>query len=110
MMKMTKFNVNVIDVMVTEWNEEYKDWSGDNFSKHGFELGVAKSNKLDDVITTINTMFDVKKEHVEINDNGHLMYAIKVDMVAMQDDDGHFLVDNIVVDGTAVIILYGILS
>ncbi|WBF81130.1 hypothetical protein FMLHJGGC_00077 [Staphylococcus phage BSwM-KMM1] len=93
---MTKFNVNVIDVMVTEWNEDYQDWSGDNFSKHGFDLGVAKSNKLDDVITTINTMFDVKKEHVEINDNGHLMFAIQEDEEAMQDDNGHYLVDYIV--------------
>lgn len=90
---MTKFNVNVIDVMVTEWNEEYQDWSGDEFSKQGFDLGVAKSNKLEDVLATVNTMFDIKKEDVEINDNGHLMFAIQEDVEAMQDDNGHFLVD-----------------
>lgn len=93
---MIKFNVNVVDVMVTEWNEEYQDWSGDEFSKQGFDLGVAKSNKLDDVLATVNTMFDVKKEHVEITEVGHLMFAIQEDEEAMQDDDGHYLVDYIV--------------
>ena len=93
---MTKFNVNVVDVMVTEWNEEYQDWSGDNFSKHGFHLGVAKSNKLEDVLATVNTMFDVSLYGVEINDVGHLMFAIQEDEEAMQDDDGNYLVDYIV--------------
>lgn len=93
---MTKFNVNVIDVMVTEWNEEYQDWSGDEFSKQGFDLGVAKSNKLDDVITTINTLFDVKKEHVEVNEDGQLIFTVIEDVEAMQDDYGHYMVDYIV--------------
>lgn len=90
---MTKFNVNVFDVMVTEWNEEYQDWSGDNFSKQGFHIGSPKSNKLDDVITTINTMFDVKKEHVEVTEDGQLIFTVVEDEEAMQDDNGHFLVD-----------------
>lgn len=90
---MIKFNVNVVDVMVTEWNEEYQDWSGDEFSKQGFDLGVAKSNKLDDVLATINTMFDVEKEHVEITEVGQLIFTVIEDEEAMQDDNGHYLVD-----------------
>lgn len=93
---MTKFNVNVIDVMVTEWNEEYHDWSGDEFSKQGFYLGIAKSNKIDDVITTINTIFDVKKEHVEVNEDGQLIFTVIEDVEAMQDDYGYYMVDYIV--------------
>ena len=92
-MKMTKFNVNVFDVMVTEWNEESQDWSGDEFSKQGFVLGNSKSNKLDDVITTINTMFDIKKEDVEVNEEGQLIFTVVEDVEAMQDDNGHYLVD-----------------
>lgn len=93
---MIKFNVNVIDVMVTEWNEEYQDWSGDEFSKQGFDLGVAKSNKLDDVLATIKTMFDISLYGVEINDDGHLVFSIQEDEEAMQDDEGNYLVDYIV--------------
>lgn len=93
---MTKFNVNVIDVMVTEWNEEYKDWSGDEFLKQGFGLGVAKSNKLDDVLATVNTMFDISLYGVEINDEGNLVFSIQEDEEAMQDDEGNYLVDYIV--------------
>lgn len=93
---MTKFNVNVADVMVTEWNEEYQDWSGDEFFKGGFDLGVAKSNKLDDVLTEINTIFEVKKESVEIDDEGLLRFTVIEDEEAMQDDNGHYLVDYIV--------------
>ena len=92
-MKMAKFNVNVFDVMVTEWNEEYQDWSGDNFSKQGFHIGSSKSNKLDDIITTINTMFDIKKEDVEVNEEGQLIFTVVEDEEAMQDDNGHYLVD-----------------
>lgn len=93
---MIKFNVNVIDVMVTEWNEEYQDWSGDEFLKQGFGLGVAKSNKLDDVLATVNTMFDISLYGVEINDEGNLVFSIQEDEEAMQDDEGNYLVDYIV--------------
>lgn len=90
---MTKFNLNVLDITVTEWNEEYKDWSGDTFFKGGFHLGNPKSNKIDDVITTINTMFDIKKEDVEVNEEGQLIFSVIEDEYAMQDDNGHYLVD-----------------
>ena len=93
---MIKFNVNVIDVMVTEWNEEYQDWSGDEFLKQGFHLGESKSNKLDDVLATVNTMFDISLYGVEINDEGNLVFSIQEDEEAMQDDEGNYLVDYIV--------------
>ena len=93
---MTKFNVNVIDVMVTEWNEEYQDWSGREFLKEGFHIGNSKSNKLDDVLTTINTMFDVSKYDSEVNEDGQLIFTVTEDKNAMQDDNGRYLVDYIV--------------
>lgn len=93
---MTKFNVNVIDVMVTEWNEEYQDWSGNEFLKEGFHIGNSKSNKLDDVLTTINTMFDVSKYDSEVNEDGQLIFTVIENEEAMQDDNGHYLVDYIV--------------
>lgn len=93
---MTKFNVNVIDVMVTEWNEEYQDWSGDEFSKQGFHIGNAKSNKLDDVLETINTLFDVEKEDVEVNENGQLIFTVIENEYAEQSLEGNFMVDYIV--------------
>ena len=93
---MTKFNVNVIDVMVTEWNEEYQDWSGREFLKEGFHIGNSKSNKLDDVLTTINTMFDVSKYDSEVNEDGQLIFTVTEDDNAMQDDNGRYLVDYIV--------------
>lgn len=93
---MTKFNVYVIDVMVTEWNEEYQDWSGEEFYKQGFHLGESKSNKLDDVLATVNTMFDISLYGVEINDEGNLVFSIQEDEEAMQDDEGNYLVDYIV--------------
>lgn len=93
---MTKFNVNVINVVVSEWSEEYQDWSGDMFYKQGFNLGVAKSNKLDDVLATVSTMFDISKYGSEINDDGQLIFTVIEDEEAMQDDNGHYLVDYIV--------------
>ncbi|BBC69674.1 hypothetical protein phiSA039_0215 [Staphylococcus phage phiSA039] len=93
---MTKFNVNVLDVMVTEWNSEYQDWSGEEFLKEGFHIGNAKSNKLDDVLATVNTMFDIDKKDVEVNEDGQLIFTVTEDENAMQDDDGHYLVCYIV--------------
>ncbi|QEM41264.1 hypothetical protein CPT_Maine_014 [Staphylococcus phage Maine] len=93
---MTKFNVNVLDVMVTEWDNEYQDWSGEQFSKQGFHIGNAKSNKLEDVLATINTMFDISKYGSEVNENGKLIFTVIEDENAMQDDNGHYLVDYIV--------------
>lgn len=93
---MTKYNVNVIDITVTEWNEEYQDWSGDMFFKGGFHLGNADSNKLDDVLATVNTMFDVSKYGSEIDEDGYLRFTVIEDEEAMQDDNGHYLVDYIV--------------
>lgn len=90
---MTKFNVNVIDVMVTEWNEEHQDWSGREFYKGGFDLGVAKSNKLEDVLITVSTIFEIEKESVEIDEDGLLRFAVIENGEAMQDDNGHYLVD-----------------
>lgn len=93
---MTKFNVNVLDIAVTEWNEEYQDWSGDTFFKGGFHLGTSESNKLDDVLATVNTMFDVSKYDSEIDEDGYLRFTVIEDEEAMQDDNGHYLVDYIV--------------
>lgn len=90
---MKNFNVNVTDVMVTEWNEEFQDWSGREFYKEGFYIGNAKSNKLDDVLTEINTMFTIEKESVEIDEDGFLRFAVIENGEAMQDDNGHYLVD-----------------
>ncbi|WFG33918.1 hypothetical protein YN120080_201 [Staphylococcus phage vB_SauM_JDYN] len=93
---MTKYNVDVIDIAVTEWNEEYQDWSGDTFFKGGFHLGNADSNKLDDVLATVNTMFDISKYGSEINEDGQLIFTVIEDEYAMQDDNGHYLVDYLV--------------
>ncbi|VEV88379.1 hypothetical protein [Staphylococcus phage Stab23] len=93
---MTKYNVNVIDIVVTEWDKEYQDWSGDTFFKGGFYLGDAKSNKIDDVLATVNTMFDISKYGSEINEDGQLIFTVIENEEAMQDDNGHYLVDYIV--------------
>lgn len=93
---MTKFNINVLDVRVTEWNEKNQDWSGDTFYKKGFHIGSPKSNKLDDVIATINTIFEVKKEHVEAKEDGQLIFTVIEDEEGIQDDYGHYMVDYIV--------------
>lgn len=93
---MTKFNVNVIDVMVIEWNEEYQDWSGNEFFKQGFHLGESKSNTLEDVLETIKTMFDISLYGVEVNEDGQLMFSVQEDEEAMQDDNGNYLVSYIV--------------
>ena len=93
---MTKFSVQVMDIVVTEWNEEYQDWSGDTFFKGGFYLGNAKSNKIDDVLATVNTMFDISKYGSEIDEDGYLRFTVIEDEEAMQDDNGHYLVDYIV--------------
>lgn len=82
--------------MVTKWNEEYQDWSGEEFFKEGFHIGNAKSNKLDDVLATINTMFDISKYDSEVSENGQLIFTVIEDENAMQDDNGHYLVDYIV--------------
>lgn len=93
---MTNYTVEVLDVMVTEWSNEYQDWSGDEFSKQGFVLGNSKSNKLDDVLATINTMFDVEKEDVEINEEGQLIFTVIENGYAEQSLEGNFMVDYIV--------------
>lgn len=93
---MTKFNVNVLDIMVNTWDTNYQDWSGEEFSKEGFHIGNAKSNNIDDVLATINTMFDVSKYGSEVNEDGQLIFTVIEDENAMQDDNGHYLVDYIV--------------
>lgn len=93
---MTKYNVNVIDVTVTEWNEEYQDWCGKEFFKFGFHIGTTKSNKIDDVLATVNTMFDISKYGSEIDEDGYLRFTVIENEEAMQDDNGHYLVDYIV--------------
>lgn len=93
---MTEYNVNVIEIIVTEWNEEYKDWSGNMFFKGGFHLGTSDSNKLEDVLNTVSTMFDISKYGSEINEDGQLVFAIIEDEEGIQDDNGHYLANYIV--------------
>lgn len=93
---MQKFNVKVVNIMVTEWNEEQRDWSGDMFFKNGFNIGVTNSNKLDDVLDTVKTIFDINKYNSEVNEYGRLTFTIIEDEWGFQDDNGCYLVDYIV--------------
>lgn len=95
---MIKYNIEVLDMFVTEWNEESQDWSGNEFSKGGFHLGVAKSNNVDDILEVINTMFEVNKKDLFIDedDKQTLQFSVVEDRNAMQDDNGHYLVDYII--------------
>ena len=89
---MTKFNVNITDIDVTEWNEEYQDWSGDNHSKEGFSLGFAKSNSFNDVMDVIKDYFDIDERDVFLNDFNMLEFSVIEDVDGIEDSNGNYLV------------------
>lgn len=92
---MIKYNVEVLEMFVTEWDKNNEDWSGNEFSKGGFHLGVAKSNNINDILEVINTMFEVNKNDLFIDEDNKqiLQFSVVEDRNAIQDENGHYLVD-----------------
>ncbi|ARM69290.1 hypothetical protein vBSauClo6_149 [Staphylococcus phage vB_Sau_Clo6] len=92
MIKMTKFNVNITDVDVAEWNSEFEDWSGNSYSKEGFSLGFAKSNSFNDVMDVIKDYFDIDERDVFLNDFNMIEFSIIEDVDGIEDSNGNYLV------------------
>lgn len=93
---MTKFNVNITDIDVTEWNKKHQDWSGDNHSKKGFSLGLAKSNSFNDIMNVIKDCFDIDERDVFLNDFNMLEFTVIEDEYGAEDSDGNYLVSYLV--------------
>lgn len=93
---MTKFNVNITDIDVAEWNEEYQDWSGGNRSREGFSLGFANSNSFNDVMNVVKDYFDIDERDVFLNDFNMLEFNVIEDIHGIEDSNGNYLVSYLV--------------
>lgn len=95
---MNKYTVEVVMAIVTEWDSEREDWGNNEFVKGGFTLGDSKSNKLDDILEMINTLFDVSKDDIyietEFTEGGHLIkFTVFENGYGEQSLEGNFMVD-----------------
>lgn len=87
-----EYTVKICSMLVTRWNEEHEDWSGDTFIKSGYILGTVRQNDINTVKSYIQECFDVDDEDFYL-DCGELFFSVTEDEQARQDENGHFLVD-----------------
>lgn len=87
-----EYTVKICSMLVTRWNEEQEDWSGDTFIKSGYILGTVKQNGLHIVKEYIRECFDVDADEIYL-DCGELYFSVTEDEQARQDENGKFLVD-----------------
>ena len=90
------FIIKGIDAMVTTYNKEYGDWSGDEFSKdnpYSDQLTVLTKESLTQSLSNMLDV-DIDFKHVHIQDD-IISISIIEDGEGYPDENGSFLVDYI---------------